>query len=68
MEKLAPRAISICFAMEWPTLLSFVSRLVVLYSVFVIDVDLPFDLPSDGHGLRKLPGPALISVRRQCVF
>jgi hypothetical protein len=47
---------------------SFVSRLVVLYSVFVIDVGFPFDLTNDGHGLRKLPGPVLISVRRQCVF
>jgi hypothetical protein len=68
MEKLAPKAISIYFVMEYPTLPSFVSRLVVLYSVFVIDVGFPFDLTSDGHGLRKLPGPALISVRRQCVF
>jgi hypothetical protein len=68
MEKLAPKAVSICFVMECPTLSSFVSRLVVLYSVFVIDIGFPFDLTNDGHGLRKLPGSALISVRRQCVF
>jgi len=34
----------------------------------VIDVGFSFDLINDGHGLRKLPGPALIRVRQQCVF
>lgn len=56
------------FVIECPTSPSFLSLLVVLYSVFVIDVGFPFDLTNDGHGLRKLPGPALISVRQQCVF
>ena len=68
MKKLAPKAVSICFVMECPTSPSFVSLLVVLYSVFVIDVGFPFDLTNDGHDLRKLPGLALVSVRQQCVF
>jgi hypothetical protein len=68
MEKLAPKAVSICFVMECLTSPSFVSLLVVLYRVFVIDIGFSFDLTDDGHGLRKLAGPALISVRQQCVF
>jgi hypothetical protein len=68
MGKLGPKAVSICFIMECLILPSFVPRLVVLYSVFVIDVGFSFDLANDSHGLRKLPGPALISVRWQCVF